>query len=101
MPHGFAHLDRHVGVSTTDREAARRSLARFQSPSDVLIQTKGNEYELVAAAFTVEILLEFAQPLPDGLRAHLLPWFTELRRRREKILDDNRRTDRSRRGPRA
>ena len=98
MPHGCTYLDRRVGVSAADREAARRSLARFQSPSDVLIQTKGNEYELVAAAFTVEILLEFAQPLPDRLRARLVPWFTELRRRREKILDDNRRTDRSGKG---
>jgi hypothetical protein len=80
-------------LSAEDREAALRSLARFRSPSDILIATKGNEKELVAASYAFEVLLEIAAPLPPRLEAQLAPWFIELRRRREQIRADIRRAD--------
>jgi hypothetical protein len=81
-------------VTKADREAARRSLARFRTPSDILIDKNGNEIELVAASYAVEVLMEFAAPLPARLREQLAPWFIELRRRRQRILAQNRRADR-------
>jgi hypothetical protein len=82
-------------VSAADREAARRSLARFHAPTQILTRTQGNELELVAVSYAVELLIEIAQPLPGPLKERLAPWFAQLRQQQERILADNRRADRA------
>jgi hypothetical protein len=81
-------------VSSADRDAARRSLARFQAPTQILVRTHGDDMHLAAISYAVETLIQVAQPLPGPLRQRLAPWFSHLAHLQKRILAETHRADR-------
>jgi hypothetical protein len=66
-------------------------LSLLKTPAEVSLDAKGGEAEYFAVLHMVEMLMAYARPLPAALRSRLVPWVSELERRRERLLQEARR----------
>jgi hypothetical protein len=65
-----------------------------KSPEEVCLAAKSGEAEFFAVVHMVEMLMEFARPVPPALQTRLVPWVIAMQRRRERLLAETRGADR-------
>lgn len=81
-------------ITVQDRDAARRALARLKSPEEICLAANSGEAQFFAVVHMVEMLMEFARPVPPALQTRLVPWMIAMQRRRERLLAETRGADR-------